>query len=150
MLSEQDFFSPLKGRHFSGEKAACLQVFYSKEKKPSVTQSYCVEEAGKATFYSFQKEAKLPFLFVNRPHSGTYKFRIPENVCDPTSNEELLEIYFFSKTSKNVQKCPMLNMCLVDDAKNYPSKKCGLGEASFTEGNPPPPTHHPQRSMPTF
>ena len=72
------FFSPLKGRHFSGEKAASLQVFYSKEKKPSVTQSYCVEEAGKATFYSFQKEAKLPFLFVNRPHSGTHKFRIPE------------------------------------------------------------------------
>ena len=80
MLSEQDFFSPLKGRHFSGEKAASLQVFYSKEKKPSVTQSYCVEEAGKATFYSFQKEAKLPFLFVNRPHSGTHKFRSPENL----------------------------------------------------------------------
>ena len=34
MLSEQDIFSsPLKGRHFSGEKAASLQVFYSKEKK---------------------------------------------------------------------------------------------------------------------
>ena len=79
MLSEQDFFSPLKGRHFSGEKAAAsLQVFYSKEKKPSVTQSYCVEEAGKATFYSSQKEAKLPFLFVNRPYSGTLNFEIPE------------------------------------------------------------------------
>ena len=59
---------------------------------------------------------------------------IPEHISlkslkfyNPTSNEDLLENYFCSKKSKYVQKCPMLNMCLVDDAKNYPRKKIWAG-----------------------
>ena len=103
-----------------------MQVFYSKEKKPSVTQSYCVEEAGKATFYSFKRRQNYHFCLL----TGL----IPEHISlkslkfyNPTSNEDLLENYFCSKKSKYVQKCPMLNMCLVDDAKNYPRKKIWAG-----------------------
>ena len=73
------FFLSSKGPSFFWGKGSSLLAGLLFKRKEAISHTIILRGGGRQSNLLFlQKEAKLPFLFVNRPHSGTLKFEIPK------------------------------------------------------------------------